>query len=57
MIAVVPCQMPSDASILAVNLAAVLAQGGSRCGLLDFQLRGGDLAMLLKLTPRHTLYD
>jgi pilus assembly protein CpaE len=57
LIAIVPCQVPSDASMLAVNVAAVLARNGAGCGLLDFQLRGGDLAMLLKLSPRHTLYD
>jgi pilus assembly protein CpaE len=43
------------ASLLATNLAAALAQKQEVCGLLDFQLRGGDLAMLLKSTPRHTL--
>jgi Flp pilus assembly CpaE family ATPase len=57
LVTVVPCHAPSDASILAVNLAAVIARRAGSCGLLDFQLRGGDLAMLLKLSPRHTVYD
>jgi pilus assembly protein CpaE len=42
-------------SVLAMNLAAVLAQRESACGLLDFHTRGGDLATLLKCRPRHTL--
>jgi pilus assembly protein CpaE len=45
----------SGASLLAVNLAAVLAKRQSACGLLDLHLRGGDLATLLKCKPRHTL--
>ncbi len=57
LIAIVPCQVPSDASTLAVNVAAAISRNGAGCALLDFQLRGGDLAMLLKLSPRHTLYD
>ncbi len=45
----------TGASVLAVNLAAALAQQEQTCGLLDFQLRGGDLATLLKCIPRHTV--
>jgi pilus assembly protein CpaE len=45
----------SGASLLAANLAAVLAQRQSACGLLDLHLRGGDLATMLKIKPRHTL--
>lgn len=45
----------AGASLLATNLAAVLGQREPHCGLLDFQLRGGDLAIMLKSTPRHTL--
>jgi pilus assembly protein CpaE len=56
-ITVVPCQSASDANFLAVNLAAVIATRFASCGLLDFHFRGGDLALLLKLSPRHTLID
>jgi pilus assembly protein CpaE len=45
----------AGASLLAVNIAAALAQLERTCALLDLQLRGGDLATLLKSTPRHTL--
>ncbi len=45
----------TGASLLAVNLAAALAQKEQLCGLLDFQLRGGDLATLLKCNARHTV--
>lgn len=41
-------------STLAVNLAAALAKQGTAC-LLDFQMRGGDLAALLKCQPRHNI--
>jgi Flp pilus assembly CpaE family ATPase len=56
-ISIVPCHAPSDASFLAANIAAAVAKHIGSCCLLDFHLRGGDLAMLLKLTPRYTLYD
>jgi pilus assembly protein CpaE len=45
----------SGTSVLATNLAAALAQMEQVCGLLDFKVRGGDLATLLKSQPRHTL--
>ncbi len=45
----------SGASTLALNLAAAIAAKYTQCGLLDFQLRGGHLASLLQLTPRHTV--
>jgi pilus assembly protein CpaE len=45
----------SGSSTLAINLAATLAKRQGSCGLLDLHLRGGDLATLLKLKPRHTL--
>jgi pilus assembly protein CpaE len=45
----------SGASTLALNLAAAIAARHAQCGLLDFQLRGGHLASLLQLTPRHTV--
>jgi Flp pilus assembly CpaE family ATPase len=54
---VVPCHSASDANIMAVNLSTVIAMRLGVCGLLDFHFRGGDLALLLKLTPRHTLFD
>jgi pilus assembly protein CpaE len=57
LLSIVPCYAPSDSSILAVNMAAVIAKHMGACCLLDFQLRGGDLALLLKIRPRHTLYD
>ena len=56
-ISIVPCHAPSDASLVAVNVAAVIARREGLCGLLDFHLRGGDLALLLKLSPRHTMFD
>jgi pilus assembly protein CpaE len=56
-ISIVPCHVASDSSILATNLAAVIAQKHGSCCLLDFQLRGGDLALLLKLQPLHSIYD
>jgi pilus assembly protein CpaE len=56
-ITIVPCQSTSDANVLAVNLATIFATRLTRCGLLDFHFRGGDLALLLKLSPRHTLTD
>jgi pilus assembly protein CpaE len=56
-LSVVPCHAPGDANLVAVNLAAVVAKRTGSCGLLDFHLRGGDLALLLKLSPRHTLID
>ncbi len=45
----------AGASVLAINLATGLARREPVCGLLDFQIRGGDLATLLKCHPRHTL--
>ncbi len=44
-------------STLAVNLAIALAKKMGTCGLVDLKLRGGDLAVLLNLVPRHTLAD
>jgi Flp pilus assembly CpaE family ATPase len=56
-ISIVPCGASGDASLLASNLAGAIAKQGKSCALLDFHLRGGDLALLLKLTPRHTMFD
>jgi pilus assembly protein CpaE len=57
LIAVAPAADASDAVFLAANLAVALASREGRCELLDFHLRGGDLASLLGLAPRHTLAD
>jgi pilus assembly protein CpaE len=57
LITIVPCHAPSDASFLSVNMAAAVAKRCGSCGLLDFQLRGGELALLLQLVPRHTVFD
>ncbi|WP_145117137.1 AAA family ATPase [Rosistilla oblonga] len=43
------------ASSLAVNIAAQYAHKYGECGLVDLQMHGGDLATLLRLTPRHTI--
>ena len=56
-VTVVPCHSASDANIVAVNLSAMIAADKGACGLLDYHFRGGDLAYLLKLTPRHTVLD
>lgn len=47
----------SGASLVASNVAAVLAQRKEQCGLLDLQLQGGDLAAMLNVTPIHTIAD
>ncbi|WP_145115083.1 AAA family ATPase [Botrimarina mediterranea] len=56
-VTVLPCQSSPDANVVAVNLAAAFASRATSCGLLDFHFRGGDLALLLKQTPRHTVID
>jgi pilus assembly protein CpaE len=56
-VSIVPCHASADASMMAANLSAVIAKRMGSCALLDFHLRGGDLAFLLKLSPRHTLLD
>lgn len=57
LITLVPCHAPCDGSVLAANMAAVIAQRVGKCCLVDLHLRGGDLALLLKVNPRHTIYD
>lgn len=57
LIVVTPSRDVSDGAFLAVNLAAALAEAHGSCGLLDFNLRGGDAALMLKLAPKHTLLD
>jgi pilus assembly protein CpaE len=56
-ITVVPCNAPCDGSVLAVNIAAVIAQKAGDCAILDLHLRGGDLSLLLKTSARHTILD
>lgn len=57
LIAVTPSRDVSEGAFLAVNLAAAIAAIHGKCGLLDFNLRGGDAALMLKLAPKHTLLD
>jgi pilus assembly protein CpaE len=57
LLTIVPCYSTPDSSFLAANLAALWATKHGSCALLDFHLRGGVLALMLKLTPRHTLLD
>jgi pilus assembly protein CpaE len=54
---VLPCHSSADANAVALNLAAVFASHTTSCGLIDLHFRGGDLALLLKQTPRHTIID
>lgn len=57
LITVIPCQSSSDGNVLAVNVAAQLAQKKGNCLLLDFHMRGGDLALMLSLAPQHTFLE
>jgi pilus assembly protein CpaE len=57
LLTVIPSRDVGDGAFLAVNLAAAIAALHGKCGLLDFNLRGGDAALMLKLAPRHTLLD
>lgn len=54
---VIPCQASGDGNLLAVNVAAQLAQTKGTCLLLDFHMRGGDLALMLSLAPQHTFLE
>ncbi|WP_254509782.1 AAA family ATPase [Anatilimnocola floriformis] len=45
------------ASNLAANLGAALGNGNAPACLVDLNFRGGDLATLLNVQPRHTLVD
>jgi pilus assembly protein CpaE len=47
----------SGGSVIAANLATVLAQQHGSCGLLDLRLTVGDLAPLMDLKPAHSLAD
>ena len=44
-------------TVLATNLAAALVQANEHAALVDFNLFGGDVSMLLDLTPRRTIGD
>lgn len=44
-------------TVIATNLAVALAANNEKIALVDFNLWGGDVAMLLDLTPRRTLGD
>lgn len=57
LITVTPSRDVGEGAFLAVNLAAAIAGLHGKCGLLDFNLRGGDAALMLKLAPKHTLLD
>jgi pilus assembly protein CpaE len=44
-------------TFLACNLAAALADGGAEVALVDLDLRFGDVAVMLRLQPAHTVQD
>lgn len=44
-------------SLVATNLAAALADKGKRTCLVDLDVAGGDVAVMLQLSPQHTLAD
>lgn len=44
-------------SLLATNLGAALADLGHRVCIVDLDIEGGDVAVMLSLTPQHTLAD
>lgn len=44
-------------TVIAANLAVALANGSERVALVDLNLWGGDVAMLLDITPKRTLGD
>lgn len=54
---VLPTSSPRDSAWVAANLAAALAKISPPCALIDLHLSGGDMAMLFRLTPRHTIID
>ena len=56
-ITVTSCSGGCGGSSTAANIAACLAVDYGSCGLVDLQMRGGDLGALLNLTPRHTIAD
>lgn len=44
-------------SLVASNLAVLLAQTGARVALVDLDLQSGDLAIMLQLMPSLSIYD
>src|SRR6266853_1119710 len=44
-------------TVLATNLAVAMARESEKIALIDLNLWGGDIAMLLDMTPRRTLGD
>ncbi len=44
-------------TVVATNLAVAMARESERIALIDLNLWGGDIAMLLDMTPRRTLGD
>ncbi len=44
-------------TVVATNLAVAMARENERIALIDLNLWGGDIAMLLDMTPRRTLGD
>jgi pilus assembly protein CpaE len=44
-------------SLVATNLAAALADQGHRVCIVDLDIHGGDVAIMLQLSPVHTLGD
>ncbi len=44
-------------TVLATNLAVALTRGGGTVALVDADLQFGDVAVMLKLTPQHTIVD
>ncbi len=44
-------------SVVATNLGAALADRGRSTCIVDLDLAGGDVAIMLQLTPQHTLAD
>jgi pilus assembly protein CpaE len=44
-------------TVIAANLAVALARGSENVSLVDLNLWGGDVAMLLDVTPKRTLGD
>lgn len=44
-------------SLVATNVGAALADQGHRVCVVDLDVHGGDVAIMLQLTPQHTLAD
>jgi pilus assembly protein CpaE len=44
-------------TLVAVNLAATLADAGRRTCVVDLDVQAGDVALMLQLTPQHTIAD